>query len=206
MMSATGGRARFGAVLTVLTLAAALIAGCGEKGNPAAHDEKAHDIEILNVAIGQEMTLVDVYRRGGAYLEDPELRAVLRTYVAQELEHIDGWTKAMRGLGGQVEAEGEELDYSDLKTPHDYLVLAYEETSFQLTHFLEDVTQLSTPAPQSFAASIAANEAQHLVVLRQALGANLLEAVPDAFDTGEVPPPGAAPDGRGSGAPPRGKG
>ena len=55
----------------------------------------------------------------------------------------------MRGLGGQVEAEAEELDYSDVKTAHDYLVFAYEVTSFQLTHFLEDVTQLSTSAPRS---------------------------------------------------------
>jgi hypothetical protein len=117
------------------------------------------------------------------------MRAVMRTYVAQELEHIDGWTKAMRGLDGTVEAEPEELDYSGVKTEDDYLRFAYEVTSADLTHFLDDVTQLSTSAPQSFAASIAANEAQHLVVLRQALGAGLVEAVPDSFDTGEVPPP-----------------
>ena len=95
----------------------------------------------------------------------------------------------MRGLGGQVDAEAEELDYSGVKSEHDFLLFIYELTSSQLTHFLEDVTQLSTPAPRSFAASIAANQAQHLVVLRQTLGAGLVEAVPDAFDTGEVPPP-----------------
>ena len=95
----------------------------------------------------------------------------------------------MRGLDGTVEAEPEELDYSGVRTEDDYLRFAYEVTSTDLTHFLEDVTQLSTSAPQSFAASIAANEAQHLVVLRQALGADLLEAVPESFDTGEVPPP-----------------
>jgi rubrerythrin len=180
-------------LLVVALFVASTLGGCGDGGGPGstlAADEKAHDVEIINVAITQDLTLTDVYRHGGALLKDPELRAVLRQYVAQEQEHIDGWTKAMRGLGGQVEAEAEEIDYSEVKTPRDYLLLAYEETSLQLTHFLEDVTQLSTPAPQSFAASIAANEAQHLVVLRQALGADLLEAVPDAFDTGEVPPPG----------------
>lgn len=185
------------AVALVALAGAAGAAGCGEKGNPAAHGDKQHDVEVLNVAITQELTLVDAYRLVESKLAAPRLRAVMRLYVAQELEHVDGLTKAMRGLGGSVEAEAEELDDEGLKTRRDYLLFAYEQTSAQLTHFLEDVTQLATPAPRSFAASIAANMAQHLVVLRQTLGAGLLEAVPDAFDTGEVPPPGSPPAGQG---------
>jgi Ferritin-like domain len=181
-----------------LLIAAVALIGCGEKGNPAAQDEKAKDAEVLNVAIGQELALVGAYRHGIPLLRDPETRAIARRYLAQEQEHIDGWTKAMRGLGGQVDTEAEELDYSGVKSERDFLLFIYALTSSQLTHFLEDVTQLSTSAPRSFAASIAANQAQHLVVLRQTLGADLLEAVPDSFDTGEVPPPAAeAPHGKG---------
>jgi len=197
MLSAPGVRALSG-LLAVAAVCA--LAGCGEQGNPAGRSEREHDVEVLNVAIGQEQALVDAYKRAAAFVHDPEIRAVMRTYAAQELEHIDGWMKAMRGLDGEVEAEAEELDYGGIKTEEDYLRFAYEVTSTDLTHFLEDVTQLSTSAPQSFAASIAANEAQHLVVLRQALGADLLEAVPEAFDTGEVPPPESArvtPPGKG---------
>ena len=85
-----------------------------------------------------------------------------------------------------------------MKSERDYLLFAYELTGLQLTHFLDDVTHLQTRAPQSFAASIAASQAQHLVVLRRLLGAGLLEAVPEAFDTGEVPPPAAeTPPGKG---------
>lgn len=199
------GRVRNGAALGAVAaiLAGALLAGCGEKGNPAGRSEREHDVEVLNVAIGQEQALVDAYRRAGAFVHDPEMRSVMRAYVAQELEHIDGWTKAMRGLDGTVETEPEELDYTGIETEDDYLRFAYEVTSTDLTHFLEDVTQLSTSAPQSFAASIAANEAQHLVVLRQALGADLVEAVPDSFDTGEVPPPPTRPS---SAKTPAGKG
>jgi hypothetical protein len=51
------------------------------------------------------------------------------------------------------------------------------------------VPHLSTSAPQALSASIAASEAQHLVALRQLLGAGLTASVPEAFDTGEVPPP-----------------
>jgi rubrerythrin len=186
MLSAPGVRALSG-LLAVAAVCA--LAGCGEQGNPAGRSEREHDVEVLNVAIGQEQALVDAYKRAAAFVHDPEMREVMRTYAAQELEHIDGWTKAMRGLDGEVEAETEELDYGGIETEEDYLRFAYDVTSTDLTHFLEDVTQLSTSAPQSFAASIAANEAQHLVVLRQALGADLSEAVPEAFDTGEVPPP-----------------
>lgn len=188
MRSALGVRALFGGLLALAAVCA--LVGCGEKHNPAGQSEKAHDIEVINVAIGQEQALVDVYERAAVYVHhDPVMRRVMRTYAAQELEHIDGWTKAMRGLNGRVEAEAEELDYGGIQTEDDYLRFAYGVTSADLTHFLDDVTQLSTPAPRSFAASIAANAAQHLVVLRQALGAGLPEAVPDAFDTGEVPPP-----------------
>jgi rubrerythrin len=189
-MSGRGiGRARVGVALAAIAAVGVLAAGCGSGGNPAAMDEKEKDIAILNVAIGQDLSLIDGYRHAGALVHDPERRALFRKLVAQEQEHVDGWTKAMRGLGGKVEGEAEELDYSEVKSEDDYLRFAYELTSSQVTHFLEDVTQLSTRAPQSFAAAIAANEAQHLVVLRQTLGAGLLEAVPDSFDTGEVPPP-----------------
>lgn len=185
---AAGPTAPF-AIAALLALAL-LVSGCGEHHNPAASGEKSRDAEVLNVAIGQEMALAEVYRTVGAHLRNPEAKAIMRRYAAQEAEHIDGWTKALRGLGEELDAETAEVDYSGLRGEADYLRFAYEQTGDQLTHFLEDVTQLSTPAPRSFAASIAANEAQHLVVIRQLLGTGLIEAVPESFDTGEVPPPG----------------
>jgi rubrerythrin len=62
-------------------------------------------------------------------------------------------------------------------------------TSLQLRHYIDDVAHLNTVAPRSFVTTMAANEAQHLVVFRQLLGADLGESVPEAFDGGEVPPP-----------------
>jgi rubrerythrin len=179
----------------VLSLVAtALLAGCGGGGDTgggsgSVANEKAADSEVLNVAIGQELTLIEGLEAGLPLLRGPESRALMRQLIAQEREHIDGWTKAMRGLGGEVEAEAEELDFSELESEQDALLLAYQLTSSQLTHFLDDVTHLQTRAPQSFAAAIAASEAQHLVVLRRLLGTGLAESVPEAFDTGEVPAP-----------------
>ena len=157
--------------------------------------EKDADAEVLNVAISQELTLVEAFDLGLPLLRRPEARALFRQLIAQEREHIDGYTKAMRGLGGEVDAEPEEIDLSDVKSERDYLLFAYDLIGLQLTHFLDDVTHLQTPAPQSFAASTAASQAQHLVVVRRLLGADLAESVPEAFDTGEVPPPASVPPG-----------
>jgi rubrerythrin len=180
--------------LVSLLAAAALLAGCGGGGDAAGGggsvaDEKASDANVVNVAISQEMTLIEGLEAGLPLLRRPEAKALYRQLIAQEREHLDGWTKAMRGLGAEVEAEAEELDLSESKSEGDALLSAYELTGIELTHFLDDVTHLHTAAPQSFAASIAASEAQHLVSLRRLLGAGLLESVPEAFDTGEVPPP-----------------
>jgi rubrerythrin len=182
--------------LAALFVAAGLLAGCGGDGGGGGGDgqladEKAADSAVLNVAIGQEMTLIEGFDSALPLLRRAEARSLFRQFIAQEREHIDGFTKAMRGLGGEVEAEAEELDLSSVKTERDALLLAYQLTASQLTHFLDDVTHLQTRAPQSFAASIAASQAQHLVALRRLLGADLSASVPEAFDTGEVPPPAA---------------
>jgi hypothetical protein len=162
--------------------------GGGGGGDVAA--EKEADAAVVNVALSQELTLVEAFDMGLPLLRRKHTRALFRQLIAQEREHIDGWTKAMRGLGGEVDAEPEELYLSAVRTEREYLLFAYDLIGLQLTHFLDDVTHLNTSAPQSFAASIAASQAQHLVVVRQLLGADLAESIPEAFDTGEVPPPG----------------
>jgi rubrerythrin len=189
-------RRRIARCAVAIMVAAALLAGCGDDGSDDGGGggdvaaEKASDAEILNVAISQELTLVEAFDMGLPLLRRPQAKALFRQLIAQEREHIDGFTKAMRGLGGEVDAEPEEIDLSDVRSERDYLLFAYDLIGLQLTHFLDDVTHLQTRAPQSFAAAIAASQAQHLVVIRRLLGAGLTESVPEAFDTGEVPPPG----------------
>jgi rubrerythrin len=187
-------RRRFARCAVATMVAAALLAtGCGDDGDDDGGGdvaaEKASDAEILNVAISQELTLVEAFDIGLPLLRRPQAKALFRQLIAQEREHIDGFTKAMRGLGGEVDAEPEEIDLSEVRSERDYLLFAYDLIGLQLTHFLDDVTHLQTRAPQSFAAAIAASQAQHLVVIRRLLGADLAESAPEAFDTGEVPPP-----------------
>jgi hypothetical protein len=189
-----GRRRGIGRAACVLALAfvAALVvvSGCGKGGHGAETDpEKASDSAILNDALARELTMVDAYTRGRALLRGPQ-RTVGRQLRAQEQEYVDALTKGIRGLGGDTEAEAEELDFSQVDRQADLLALAYELESAALAAYVEAAPRLYTSAPRMLDASLVAGHAQHLVVLRQSLGASEAASIPEAFDGGEVPPPG----------------
>jgi hypothetical protein len=193
------GVSRVAVYLMACTLAI-LASGCGNSGDGAPADsEKAADVEVLNEALAQELTTVAAYRQGLALLHGPTL-AVAGELRGQDQAHIDALTKAIRGLGGEVVAEAGELETPGPQSRVDALVLAYEEENAALAQALDAAPSLQTPAPRTLAASLAASHAQHLAVLRQLLGAGLAAAVPDAFESGYLPPPNPAADGPKTGA------
>jgi rubrerythrin len=191
------GRAVGRAVAVLCAAASLLTLGCGESGHGVETDpEKASDAAILNAALSQELTALDAYGRALPLLRG-RLRAVGRRFRAQEQEYVDALTKAIRGVGGETDAEAVELDSSRAKRQAGSLALVYELESAALETYVAAAPRLFTAAPRSLAASLAAGHAQHLVVLRQGLGAGLAASVPEAFDGGEIPPPGGAtPPGR----------
>jgi Ferritin-like domain len=196
-----GGRRGFGRAATALALALIgiliLASGCGDSGHGAETDpEKGSDAAILNEALSRELTMLDAYTRGRPLLRGPQ-RAVGRQLRAQEQEYADALTKAIRGLGGDTEAEAEELDLGRAKDQSAFLALAYELESAALAFYEEAAPRLYTSAPRTLATSLAAGHAQHLVVVRQGLGASPAASVPEAFDGGEVPPPGGSGPGGG---------
>jgi Ferritin-like domain len=191
-----GRRRGFGRAAAISALALAVVltlaAGCGGSGHGAETDpEKGSDAEALNLALSRELTMVDAYARGRPLLRSPQ-RAVGRQLLAQEREYADALVKAIRGLGGDAEAEAEELDFSGVKDQAAFLALAYELESAALASYIDGAPRLNTPAPRLLDVSLAAGHAQHLVVLRQGLGASGAASVPEAFDGGEVPLPGGA--------------
>lgn len=200
--SSAGGHGRrrgFGRAAALLTSLLLLVAsGCGDSGHGAETDpEKGSDAAILNEALARELTLLDAYTQGNPLLRGSR-RALGRRLRAQQQEYANALTKAIRGLGGDTEAEAEELDPSRLRDADAYLDLVYELESAALAFYVEGAPRLYTAAPRTLDASLAAGHAQHLVVLRGALGADPAASVPEAFDGGEVPSPaGGSPDGEG---------
>ena len=54
---------------------------------------------------------------------------------------------------------------------------------------LSAIAKLEASWPRALLASTVANQAQHLTLLRQALGAGPLASVPEPFENGTAPPP-----------------
>lgn len=197
----------WGAVL--LTIAAAVLSvGCGARGHGAETDSsKAVDAEFLNTALAQELTTAGAYTWGLPLLKG-EARAVAVTFHAQEQEYVDAITKAIRGVGGEVTAEKEEVDFSTAHDQKGFLALVYGLESHSLGWDLAAEPHLFTAAPTSLIAGLAVGHGQHLVILRQVLGESRTGSVSDAFDGGKVPLPEEAATGPtgGSGPAPGGGG
>lgn len=179
-----------------ITCALAIFAsGCGNSGDGSPVDsEKAADAGVLNEALAQELTTIAAYGRAMTLLHGPAL-ALAAEFRGQNQTHLDALTKAIKALGSEVEAEASELEAPGPQSRTEALVLAYEEENAALAKALNAAPSLFTPAPRTLVASLAASHAQHLTVLRQALGARLAEAVPDAFESGYLPPPETAAGG-----------
>lgn len=190
-----GGRARRrGASRAVLLLVALTLlgaAGCGPSGEGAKTDpEKGSDAELLNAALADEGELLDAYTRYMPALTG-QRRAVARRFRAHQQEYVDAITKALRGLGGEVEAEPAPATPPSDKTQAGLLARLYRQEGAVLISHLDAVPALYTAAPRTLAASLAAGHAAHRVVLRRILGVPTTELAPEAFDSGEEPLPAA---------------
>ncbi len=185
-----GGSARRALVLLLATAAlAAVLGACGSAGETTTvAKDKVADAETLNNVLGRELAAVRAYERTLPLLRGAAL-ASAREFRAQEQEHVDAVVKALRALGEKAEPEEEEIESEGLKTQADALAFLYEVESASVAYALRAISHLTYPWPRSLLGSIAANQAQHLVALRRALGADLAEAIPEAFEDGTTPPP-----------------
>jgi hypothetical protein len=185
-------RRGFGRAAVFLLAALALLAaGCGKSGQGAETDpEKAADVEVLNTLLVQELTTIDAYERGIPLLRG-QLLVAGRQFRGQAQAHVDALTKAVRGLGGETDAEAAELEVPAPQSHVEALVFLYEAENAAIAAALDAAPQLEFAAPRTLAAALAGNHSQHLTVLRQGLGASPAASVPQPFESGEEPPPGA---------------
>lgn len=174
------------AAAAVLAVGLGACGGDGGGGGTTVAEEKAADAETLNGVLGRQLGAVKAYDRTVPLLHGSALAAA-REFRAQEQEHADATIKALRVLASPAEAEPEAIDSEGLKTQDDALAFLYELESKSLAYNLRALARLNSQ--RVLVGSVAANQAQHLVVLRRALGADLDESIPSAFETGITPPP-----------------
>jgi hypothetical protein len=188
-----GAGVRRALVLLAVTAASAFaLTACGGGGGEAtgADLDKVADAETLNNVLTREMAAIGAYDSALAKLDGADL-AIGREFRAAEQEHVDAIVKALRGLGGKAEPEAEEIESGGLDTRRAALEFLYEVESVSVAADLRAISHLTAPWPRSLLGSIAANQAQHLVALRRALGADAAESIPRAFEDGTAPLPGA---------------
>jgi hypothetical protein len=176
------------AVVFLIAVVALVVCGCGRPGHGAETDsEKAADVAVLNAALAQELTAVAAYERALPLLRGRML-GVGGRFLGQDQTHVDALTKGIRGLGGETDAEADELESTRLRSQADALAFVYEEENAALSEAQSAVAHLQFTAPRALASALAASHAQHLAILRQGLGSGLVGAVPEAFESGDEPP------------------
>jgi len=180
------------ALLLVLAagLAATALTACGGGGGGGTTGtaERERDAKLLNDLLGRQLAVVETYQRLLPRLHGADLE-MAQQFRAQEQEHADATTKTLRGFAAEAEPGEETIEASELTTRADALEFLYEMENATIDFELSTVGRLSAGSPRPLIASMVANQAQRLVLLRQALGAKKLEAIPSAFETGELPAP-----------------
>jgi hypothetical protein len=174
----------FSAVAFTLVLA---LSACGGSDGGSTTD-KAADVKVLNEILARQLAAVDAYGQALPALHGQEL-ALARRFRAQEQEHVDATTKTLRGLEAEADPPAETIEAGDLKTPQDAMHFLYELESATIDAELHAIGKLTIGWPRPLIASMAANQAQRLVLIRRALGADATELVPEAFETGETAAP-----------------
>jgi rubrerythrin len=180
-------RRRFfqGAGVTIVGGSAAFLAACGDDDEEvitsAGVEGTGRDVGVLNSALALELTAIEAYTEGAALLKGPVLEAG-KVFLAQEQEHANSLTKAIKQLGGTANAKAIKLDFTGLRNQTDVLEFATDLENVAIAAYVNAVPRLSTGDLRATVAQIVTNEAEHVSVLQGALGA---QPVPAAFVTGD---------------------
>ena len=182
------GRAMRRALLATGLLAGLMfgLVACG--GGDSATDKQS-DIRVMNEILGRQLAVVEAYGRALPVLREAADIAAVQTFRAQEQEHVDATTKALRALEGEADPTAEEIVYDPIRTRRQAFEFLYWLESATIDFELHALGELTIDWPRPLVASMATNQAQRLVVIRRALGADSLEVIPEAFETGETPAP-----------------
>ena len=148
------------------------------------------DADLLAKAITLERIAVLAYGQAiDSKLLTPEFARVARQFRGHEQAHADVLVTALKDLGGTPPPDPEVKDIDsvvkgigDLKSQADVANFAIELELAAVAAYHDAQSRFIDAKLLQTGASIMANEAQHLVVLRQAVDEN---PSPNAFETGQ---------------------
>jgi hypothetical protein len=142
-------------------------------------DLKAVDAAIFNRLIDAEYVVAATYIAGIPLLSDHNLRAA-KHFLVQEVAHITQLSNLVNVAHGVPDGPRANYDLGHPRSETEVLELIHRAEQATVRAYLVAIPKLTPGAARAAAASILANEAQHVSVLRRNLG---LDPIPSAVVT-----------------------
>ncbi len=165
-------------------LAGALLAGCGgESIKQQVHNSQpalSNDVDLLNHLLHLEHTAIAAYTAGIPLLDQPTAKAG-QLFLNDEISHAGDVAGLVREAGGKPIKPAPSYALGHPRTSEEVLMLLHAVENAQIAGYLYAIQQLEPGVVKQQVASILANDAQHVAVVRAALGQS---AIPSAFVTG----------------------
>jgi Ferritin-like domain len=167
-------RGLLGASGAAVVAAGAVVAGCGRtsrrpKVQKIPAGARSVDVVTLNAALALCDHAIAAYTAGIPLLAGTAHSAAKRC-LNQELSHAGELFGLVKQAGGTPVKPAASYDLGNPSSQTDVLALLVELERRQITGYRDAVTRISPGEVRAAVAAILANDAQHLLILRQALG------------------------------------
>jgi hypothetical protein len=176
LLTATGAVAIAGA--------AGLVSACGSGSQSSTHSNPlppgAVDVGILNHGLDLKHYVIAAYTAAAPLLTG-RMHAAAKRFLAQELSHASAVIALIEHAGGTPNSPQPTYDLGHPRGRKEIVRLLDAAENRQIAAFLEMIPMVSTGQPRTTLASIVANDAQQVSVLRLALKEG---PIPSAFVTG----------------------
>ena len=140
---------------------------------------QAVDAAIFNQLIDAEYVVAATYIAGIPLLSEHNLRAA-KHFLVQEVSHITQLSNLVTVAHGTPNGPHASYDLGHPRSQTQVMELIHRAEQATIRAYLEAIPKLAPGTARAAAASILANEAQHVSVLRRNLG---LDPIPSAFVT-----------------------
>jgi bacterioferritin (cytochrome b1) len=165
-------------------VAGAVLAGCGNQSLRAqVHNSKPvlnTDVDILNRLLHLEHVAIAAYTAGTPLLSTSMAKAGA-LFLNDELSHAGDLAGLIRETGAKPNKPAPSYALGHPRNTEEVLMLFHAVEKAQIAAYLNAITRLEPGVVKQQVASILANDAQHVAVVRAALGR---PAIPSAFVTG----------------------
>lgn len=165
-------------------LAGAVLAGCGgESIKQQVHNSQpalTNDVDLLNRLLHLEHVAIAAYTAGIPLLAQPTAKAG-QLFLNDEISHAGDIAGLVREAGGKPIKPAPSYALGHPRNSEEVLMLLHSVENAQIAGYLYAIQRLEPGVVKQQVASILANDAQHVAVVRAALGR---PAIPSAFVNG----------------------